>query len=119
MNKRNQGGHGSAYIFDGAVNVALFGPKGGSVRTQAISVEAAESLIADLQKAVQEAKGEPAQGARVFLAAYDGADGPYACAFSTAAKADAFARQRGGVFIDSFVDTHADMIDRPGGPERA
>ncbi len=47
---------------------------------------------------------------RLFLVAYEGADGrPYAVALSDHGAARRFARQRGGEVIDTLVDNHADM----------
>ena len=47
---------------------------------------------------------------RLFLVAYEGADGrPYAVALSDRGVAARLARRFGGEVIDTLVDTHADM----------
>ena len=47
---------------------------------------------------------------RLFLVAYEGADGrPYAVALSDHGVAARLARQFGGEVIDTLVDNHADM----------
>ena len=49
-------------------------------------------------------------GDRLFLVAYEGADGkPYALALSDHDVAARIASRRAGEVIDTFVDTHADM----------
>ena len=47
---------------------------------------------------------------RLFLVAYEGADGrPYAVALSDQSVAARLARRFGGEVIDTLVDNHADM----------
>jgi len=53
-----------------------------------------------------------ASGARLFLVAYEGADGkPYAVAISDHDVAYRLATRFDGEVIDTCVDTHADMAD--------
>ena len=61
---------------------------------------------------------------RLFLVAYEGADGrPYALALSDHGVAAKLARRVGGEVIDTLVDNHADMTgdgdaDRAEGDEK-
>jgi nitrous oxide reductase accessory protein NosL len=51
----------------------------------------------------------------IYLVAYidyDGANGTYACAFSTRQLAEDFSRTVGGNVIETYVDIHADLTRR-------
>lgn len=51
-------------------------------------------------------------GARVYLVAYEGADGkPYAVAVSTIEAADRLAKHFAGELIETYVDVHVDLAD--------
>jgi len=54
------------------------------------------------------------KGTAIYLVVYDAVDNCYACAFSDRQVASAFADMVDGRVIETYVDIHADLIERGG-----